>query len=61
MFSWLMGKDKIDPVEQAMLMYKQCYVNDICNGYSVETAEESGVRAAESYMTQYLSFKERGL
>lgn len=63
MFDWLFSKSgyKIDPLNEAMSLYEQAYMNDIRGGFSVEVAEASAVAAAEGYMTQYLVFKERGL
>lgn len=52
---------KTNHLDSAMALYEQVYLNDIRAGFSVEVANTSATAASENYMSQYLSFKERGL
>lgn len=63
MFNGLFGTKeyKVNHLDTAMALYGDVYLNEIRTGYSIEVARASAGAAAEDYMTQYLSFKERGL
>ena len=63
MFKFIFGNDeyKTNHFDAAMGLYEQVYMQDIRNGFNTEVATASAEAAAEAYMTQYLSFKERGL
>lgn len=63
MFSDIFGtkERKINHLDEAMLMYEQVYLNEVRMCYGIEVARASAEAAAEDYITQYLSFKERGL
>lgn len=63
MFKLNFGSDeyKMNHLDAAMSMYEQAYLNDVRAGFSVDVAAASAEHAAESYIAQWLAFKERGL
>lgn len=63
MFNGLFGTKeyKVNHLDEAMALFKQVYSLEINRGYSTDVASASAAGSAESYMTQYLTFKERGL
>ena len=64
MLSFSMGKQndwKVNHLDAAMALFEQVYLNEIRLGYKTEVAQASAEAAAENYMAQYMSFKERGL
>ena len=62
MFEGLFNREyKRNHVDSAMDVWEQVYLNDVRAGFAVDLAKASAEAAAEDYMSQYLSFKERGL
>lgn len=62
MFNWMKGNEyKMNHTDAAMSIFEQVYLSDVRAGFSTDVAAASAETAAEAYMSQYLSFKERGL
>lgn len=52
---------KTDFREEAMSLFREVYKEQLRVGHELETALKAAEAAAESYMAQVNSFKERGL